>query len=227
MVDKKTLSKSKKNNYPHMQKNPKKPKPTSYIWIQMSKSVFSPTHKNMRVCSEDSTTLLPLMAKAKAGSHATPRERRAGVAPKRRQSQADGLSRSMRCVKIQGQWRLQLATTSPNRHRKEADCSGRGFKKQRGKGICIRGSAVAAQTPGWLQQRTPGGAFFLSQGAAASPGEDKAQGMCLFSRWGKGLGASGPCRVHILTTAQHSPPESTGQPVQGTVSGEQHSGGIV
>lgn len=126
------------------------------------------------------------------------------MAPTRRQSQAEGPSRSMRRAKTQRQWRLHCATPSPSTHRQEAGRSGRGLKKQRGEGICNRGSAAAAQTPGWLQKRTPGGAFVRSQGATASPGEDKAQGMCLFSRWGKGLGASGPCGVQSLSTAQHS-----------------------
>ena len=61
----------------------------------MSKPVFSSTHKNIRLCSEDSNTLPQLIAKVKAESYRAPRPRKADVAWTSGKSQADGNSRPM------------------------------------------------------------------------------------------------------------------------------------
>ena len=43
----------------------------------MSKSVFSPAHKNIRVYSEGFNILPPLITKVRAASHGAPRPRKA------------------------------------------------------------------------------------------------------------------------------------------------------
>ena len=81
-------------------KKPKKPpnQPDTFQ-IQMNKSAFSPVHKNIRMHPEDSNTLPPLIAKVRAASHGAPRPRKADVAQRSRQTQADGQRRPRRSLK--------------------------------------------------------------------------------------------------------------------------------
>ena len=79
-------------NHIHLKKKKKgkeeTPKATTYI-SDSDEQVFRPAHENIRVCSEDSNSLPPLVTYVRTTSHVAPRPRKADVAWTRGQSQAD------------------------------------------------------------------------------------------------------------------------------------------
>ena len=113
-------------------KKPKKkpPNPPHTFQIQMSKLVFSPTRKNIRVCSEDSNTVPPVIAMVRAASHMAPRPRKTNVVQISEQRQADGQRRPMRCLKDQEAAEAAGNNQKSTEKQEKADCSRRPFKKE-------------------------------------------------------------------------------------------------